>query len=81
MQTSLFKTAAKWTEAEDGLLICSHQSKRCEEASVVKVAAYDLDHTLICPKTAGQRFSRNERDWKFCHPNVPETLQRFHSQG
>lgn len=87
IQTTLggHRSSKKWTEVDgEGLLICfSNMQKRGEEEDCisVKVAAYDLDHTLISPKAAGQRFSRNERDWKFCHPNVPETLQKFHSQG
>mmetsp|Transcript_35323 Transcript_35323/g.76680 ORF Transcript_35323/g.76680 Transcript_35323/m.76680 type:complete len:346 (-) Transcript_35323:406-1443(-) len=45
-----------------------------------KVAAFDLDGTLIRPKS-GNRFPINEKDWTPFNPKVFKTLQKFHDDG
>ncbi|KAJ2156384.1 hypothetical protein GGF46_005223 [Coemansia sp. RSA 552] len=45
-----------------------------------KLAAFDLDATLICVKGKG-RFPKDAHDWRFFHPDVPQVLRRIHQQG
>ena len=47
----------------------------------IKVAAFDLDSTLIKTKS-GKLFSGNDStDWEFNYPNVPTILRDLHHQG
>lgn len=46
----------------------------------VKIAAFDLDDTLITTKS-GLKFSRGEDDWKWWHSTVPTRLKELHAQG
>lgn len=46
----------------------------------MKIAAFDLDGTLIVTKS-GKRFPENERDWKLFHSNVKEKLQKYAHEG
>ncbi|KAJ2775158.1 hypothetical protein IWQ57_000517 [Coemansia nantahalensis] len=45
-----------------------------------KLAAFDLDGTLICVKSKA-RFPKGADDWRFFCPAVPEVLRRMHQQG
>eukprot|EP01126_Amoeba_proteus_P026815 TRINITY_DN2653_c0_g1_i1.p1 TRINITY_DN2653_c0_g1~~TRINITY_DN2653_c0_g1_i1.p1 ORF type:complete len:613 (+),score=128.35 TRINITY_DN2653_c0_g1_i1:196-2034(+) len=45
-----------------------------------KIAAFDMDWTLIAP-TSGGKFPRSRFDWKWLFPNVPEKLRQLHEQG
>ncbi|KFY11521.1 hypothetical protein V491_07169 [Pseudogymnoascus sp. VKM F-3775] len=46
-------------------------------ASRKKIAAFDLDWTLV--KTAsGKRFAYDAKDWKWFHPNVPTMLRKLY---
>jgi bifunctional polynucleotide phosphatase/kinase len=45
-----------------------------------KVAAFDLDGTLIHTKS-GKRFARDSDDWKLFHSKVLERLQELHAEG
>lgn len=46
----------------------------------VKIAAFDLDSTLITTKS-GLKFARGEDDWKWWHPTVPTRLKELNAQG
>ncbi|WPH01075.1 putative HAD-superfamily hydrolase,subfamily IIIA, polynucleotide kinase 3 phosphatase [Acrodontium crateriforme] len=46
----------------------------------VKIAAFDLDDTLIATKS-GNTFSRSPDDWRWWHPIVPSRLQQLHADG
>ncbi|KAJ1735961.1 hypothetical protein LPJ61_000267 [Coemansia biformis] len=45
-----------------------------------RLAAFDLDGTLICTKSKG-RFPKGADDWRFFHPDVPLVLRRMCQQG
>jgi bifunctional polynucleotide phosphatase/kinase len=45
-----------------------------------KIAAFDLDSTLIKTKT-GRTFAINADDWQWFSPNVPSVLNRYYLKG
>ena len=45
-----------------------------------KVAAFDLDGTLIKTKS-GNTFPRDRNDWKIWHSTVTQTLRTLHDEG
>lgn len=48
---------------------------------VVKVAAFDMDDTLIKPASGGVFPKDDPADWVWVHPNVCGHLQHLHAQG
>ncbi|KAG9245038.1 bifunctional polynucleotide phosphatase/kinase [Calycina marina] len=44
-----------------------------------KVAAFDLDSTLI-ETASGKKFASGADDWKWWHPCVPETLKKLYNE-
>ena len=48
-----------------------------------KIAAFDLDHTLIRPKGSckTKRFPKNKDDWTWTDPRWPGFIQELHSTG
>ncbi|GHJ88845.1 hypothetical protein NliqN6_5247 [Naganishia liquefaciens] len=46
----------------------------------IRIAMYDLDGTLIQPKS-GNKFPKNADDWKWWHAKVKPKLAEAHSQG
>ncbi|KAI8092988.1 polynucleotide kinase 3 phosphatase-domain-containing protein [Halteromyces radiatus] len=67
----------KWHSRLPSVLICV--SKGLDRAKA-KVAAFDLDSTLITTKS-GKTFASNSDDWKWWHTNIPERLMDLYSQG
>lgn len=47
----------------------------------MKVAAFDLDDTIIKPKTGGSRFTRNATSHMWWDPVVPRRLKELHHEG
>lgn len=45
-----------------------------------KIAAFDMDHTLIKPKS-GAKFPTDRYDWKWLYDNVPEILKKYNNDG
>tara|TARA_B110000259_G_scaffold182679_1_gene226667 strand:+ start:115 stop:1059 length:945 start_codon:yes stop_codon:yes gene_type:complete len=45
-----------------------------------KMAGFDYDHTLVKPKTKST-FSKDENDWMWLRPNVPEMLIEIYKKG
>ncbi|KAJ5625954.1 hypothetical protein N7510_002263 [Penicillium lagena] len=45
-----------------------------------KIAAFDLDSTLITTKS-GNTFAKSATDWKWWHASVPSRLQELYSEG
>jgi len=45
----------------------------------VKIAAFDLDDTVISP--TGAKFARSAQSWKWWHPSVPGRLRSLHEDG
>lgn len=65
-----------WTIYKNSLM-CSHT----ELPTNNKVAAFDLDGTLIITKS-GKRFAKNTNDWKLFHSTeVFKTLKTLHDDG
>ena len=46
----------------------------------IKIAAFDLDDTLIATKS-GNTFARNPEDWKWWHAGVPSRLRQLDADG
>lgn len=45
-----------------------------------KLAMFDFDWTLVKPKSGGT-FPKNEDDWKWWQPSVPEKLKEYYDRG
>ena len=61
-----------------GLLVgkCGFNDKNCEGRQ--KVAAFDMDYTLIKTKS-GRKFPKNSSDWIFWESDiVPQKLRKLH---
>lgn len=50
-----------------------------DQKSAHKIAAFDLDSTLIKTKS-GNVFPKNTDDWKWFHPDIPKKLQNLHAE-
>ena len=79
------QTLSKYTGKNDPNLVwkqtpnylhCSINSP-AQTNTKVKLACFDLDFTLIKPKS-GAKFPRNGSDWMFLMPNVVNKLQDLH---
>lgn len=66
-----------WESIESGSLLI-YTTKDVEARS--KIAAYDLDGTLIKSKS-GLVFPKNPDDWQLIYPTVPAKLKQLHSDG
>ncbi|KAI9801292.1 MAG: hypothetical protein M1833_002862 [Piccolia ochrophora] len=53
----------------------STRSDKCN-----KVAGFDFDSTLI-QTASGNRHGRDEADWRWWHPSVPNTLKKLSQEG
>ena len=45
-----------------------------------KIAGFDLDHTLICPKS-NRTFPKDNDDWRFVNEEIPAHLLKINKQG
>ena len=45
-----------------------------------KMAGFDYDHTMVKPKS-NSTFSKNENDWQWLRPNVPQILTEIYNKG
>ena len=45
-----------------------------------KLAAFDYDRTLVCPKD-GKTMPSDVEDWMWMYPNIPEHLKRYNEEG
>lgn len=50
-------------------------------ANAVKIAAFDLDSTLVVPKDPKAKFATSRDDWRWWHPSVPVKLKQLHADG
>ncbi|XP_017764774.1 PREDICTED: uncharacterized protein F21D5.5 [Eufriesea mexicana] len=66
-----------WEIQEDGALLI-YTSQGMESRS--KVAAYDMDGTLIKTKS-GLVFPKDYDDWQLIYPDVPVKLQKLYNDG
>ncbi|KAK7200618.1 Polynucleotide kinase 3 phosphatase/AAA domain containing protein [Novymonas esmeraldas] len=58
-----------------------HKSNSVDGTVAVKVAAFDMDDTLIMPASGGVFAKDDAGDWKWLHPNVRGHLQHLHANG
>ncbi|EGE03052.1 polynucleotide kinase [Trichophyton equinum CBS 127.97] len=56
------------------------ETQKEEQGNEIKIAAFDLDHTLIMPKS-NARFSRSASDWKWWDASVPSKLKQLAADG
>lgn len=66
----------EWESHENSLLYLNHEKSN----SGTKVAAFDMDHTLVAPKS-GKVFAQGRNDWKWIFPEVPVRLKKLHDEG
>jgi len=75
------KTAANkqeqslWKQVDTLLVFANPDSKPSE-----KVAGFDMDGTLVFPKS-GAKFPKNRSDWSWWHEKVVPRLQQLHKDG
>ena len=64
----------KWTYPSDTFYVLGNT------LSSDKIAAFDLDHTLIIPKS-GKKFPIDRNDWRWWNKCIPRKLIKLYSQG
>ncbi|EEH48399.2 polynucleotide kinase 3'-phosphatase [Paracoccidioides brasiliensis Pb18] len=73
-----------WRIVNNSCVVGKYHSEQAAEAvksgSKRRVAAFDLDSTLIATKS-GRRFATNENDWKWWNPSVPKKLKELNDEG
>ena len=75
--------AVKFRIINETLLIAQHGDPATAVQALpkpVKIAAFDFDDTVIATQS-GNRFARDERDWRWWHPSVPGKLKELHANG
>ena len=50
------------------------------KGSKAKIAAFDLDHTVVRP-SGSKKFSSGRNDWEFMYTEVPDKLRALHDDG
>jgi len=65
----------KWNNNYETLLILDNVNIKSD-----KVAAFDLDHTLIKPKT-DNKFPIDSDDWQWLYPNIVSILKNIYNEG
>lgn len=60
----------------DGIVIIKSKGVRYRK----KIAAFDFDHTLVCPKT-GNTFAKSVDDWRWWRPTVPKSIRNLYKRG
>lgn len=68
-----------WSQPEKSLLVYLPSADSVNMSSK-KVAAFDMDGTLIATKS-GKTFAVNESDWKIYPPQTIPRLKQLHSEG
>ncbi|CAO3619613.1 unnamed protein product [Mucor fragilis] len=71
------KSSLKWINALESVLIAKPSVK---ETARSKIAAFDLDGTLIATKS-GRVFAKDEHDWRWWDPVVPKRIEALHDEG
>ncbi|XP_011352161.1 uncharacterized protein F21D5.5 isoform X2 [Ooceraea biroi] len=69
--------SAKWESFDSGKLMI-YTASSVQHRS--KIAAYDMDGTLIKPKS-GLVFPKDCSDWQLLYPDIPGKLKQFHANG
>ncbi len=63
-----------------GLFVLSYKGGIAQRAGTQRIAAFDLDHTLIRPGNL-RPFPTGPHDWEWTGPRVKAILQNLHRQG
>ncbi|QVM08813.1 hypothetical protein D8B26_003488 [Coccidioides posadasii str. Silveira] len=73
-----------WRTVDNSCLVAKYSTRPPVDNQVVpvkkRVAAFDLDGTLILTKS-GNTFPRNEHDWKWWNHCVPGRIKELYSKG
>ncbi|OBZ83620.1 Bifunctional polynucleotide phosphatase/kinase [Choanephora cucurbitarum] len=69
------RKSVRWLNTLDTVLIA-----KTKEATSRKIAAFDLDGTLINTKN-GNVFAKDQHDWRWWDPTVVQELERLHKDG
>jgi len=79
---SVSLSPSKWTfvESEDGPYFYSLNPQPANINSPAKIAAFDMDGTLIKTKS-GRLHPINRGDWLWWHESVPKKLKGLHNDG
>ena len=72
--------ALQWQRFGSLLVLDSHSSATAHISGNNRVAAFDMDSTLIVPKS-NSRFPRHRSDWRWLHPEVPLKLRQLYQSG
>ncbi|XP_020297314.1 uncharacterized protein F21D5.5-like [Pseudomyrmex gracilis] len=67
----------EWESIDEGKLVIYTLSSVQNQD---KVAAYDMDNTLIKTKS-GRVFPKNHNDWELLYPHIPDELKLLHECG
>lgn len=70
----------KWTLVGTHLIYKWPKRELSLNAKPIKVAAFDLDGTLVQTKLQNVKFARGPSDWKWLNDFVAPTLERLHQQ-
>jgi hypothetical protein len=70
---------AAWRK-HDTLLVYGEAPRKEAGKTAAKVAAFDLDSTLVVPKS-GAKFARSGSDWQWLDKRVPEKLRELRMRG
>ncbi|KAM0689573.1 hypothetical protein Q7P36_010444 [Cladosporium allicinum] len=75
--------AVKFQIIGDTVLKAQHGNPESVVAAYLKpirIAAFDLDDTIIAT-ASGNRFAKNESDWRWWHASVPSKVKKLHNEG
>ena len=70
----------RWQRFGTLLVLDGHSSATARIPGNSRVAAFDMDSTLIAPKS-GRRFPLHRGDWRWLHPEVPLKLKQLYRDG
>lgn len=73
-----------WRIVDQSLIIGKHEDPSAPRKPLerpVKVAAFDLDDTVIMPNSQSNRWNRSATSWKWWDSCVPGRLKDLYSQG
>lgn len=89
--TSFFKPASQrepekitWRIVNQSLIVGKYTDSKTPSQKLqipVKVAAFDLDDTIIAPSGVSNKWVRSETSWKWGDPSVPGRLKELYAQG
>jgi len=65
-----------WREEDDTLYILDSEEIKGSE----KIVAFDMDSTLVVPKS-GAKFPKNRNDWKWVMPEIVPKLKELNQKG